>query len=1155
MTRLLVPVSLDVLLVREAGARFADAGMAAPTADGQRHRDLWKAPFSELAAGRARGAYLHWALPDALTAGTTTADGGVQFHAIPDRWLVTRLSRSATGRRAVRGWVLESDRAVAHPLDGWQESGAPQAGVAPLTALGHGDVAWAAYFDNVENRLAFHDDLADVPAGPISYLVCGWYASATLDPLADPALTTRAALRTRLSALRWSFGGPGAQAPDGQQPSGTLYHGSAVNLSWPAAATAPEVGGPPPASAVRVVVGSTACEALATLVARDDGEVRVLEAAQLGVLTELAEPDGLARLDTVLHASAFASRPGGEVIEQVEQPQTPPAPSAVPLSPIVTSGLSSPGASPVLAAAAVTGAPPRVGVRKAAEIEPRVFTLPDRVRELAIAGATLSDTLGSLPPDDPSPPPTGLVDVHRALPRFFYPADPVVLIQGARRAFRHGGDGRFTADGDLGCRVAADAVVSMSMLDPGTAGARVSVTGDALVDRGIGNPNVPAECETLLREVALLDPGAAPVIAQIAGGPAASGAPAAVLARRAEVEQTAWWAARDLRVDPAGVLGLSGLGGTLPSPIAVTPPARPWTPLHLEWSAVFTPSPRGPRDWTLGEVDFAPAAASSDGGVTQTFQGRMLLTPGAATIAAGAAKTTIRRAVRVGTAATLAPGVAARFASDVAAKLDAHLGALVASGDDGGLDLVSALGAMDILGGALDPLDAELRGGIGFDEPEPVPAPREPNFALRAGQLRLTRLRLVDCFGQFVDLLGGDAGAATVTVGETLRLDGATDQLALPPRLTAPARLWLRYSDGAGGEALAGATTSPVAGFLLPNHLDAALELFDASGTSRGELRAAADGGLSFEAAPGIATTLGRSPLEALGNPALAGIVQGLLDWGAADARSDRDEDVLTALLRLIDAHRWSVDPQGQGGNEDLGPLVGRPVAVLTARARLEVAAQDAARLAAAELPLRLGSVAHLQDGLYGVFAGGDFRTLHVAGPAAALAREVGPGRGYLQQVSRVAEFHARFADDVPDTGDGGSPVVHPYMARDVPIPLVPSETVNLVLLVEPYAEVNATTGVLPRKSIGMRREWLSGALARLAPTFRFGPVLVDPAQVRLPIARGAAGTWSWAHRLDETTWSEEAVVDAAGQTATAGDRVTASEGWLRFVPSEGDGQ
>src|SRR4051794_17054273 len=174
----MVPVQLDVLMVREEGGVWAEMKMTAPPTNGDPTDEAFQylaAPFAEREP-RARGAYLHWALPDALTRGTGTAAGGdVSFPAVPDRWLVTRVSTpNIGGRRAVTSWLLESDgeEPVVTPLDAWTEPSDPDrtdvAGVQPLTALGHGDAAWSAYFDNVEDRLGFYDDLADVK-GPIAY--------------------------------------------------------------------------------------------------------------------------------------------------------------------------------------------------------------------------------------------------------------------------------------------------------------------------------------------------------------------------------------------------------------------------------------------------------------------------------------------------------------------------------------------------------------------------------------------------------------------------------------------------------------------------------------------------------------------------------------------------------------------------------------------------------------------------------------------------------------------------------------------------------------------------------------------------------------------------------------------------------------------------
>ncbi len=81
--------------------------------------------------------------------------------------------------------------------------------------------------------------------------------------------------------------------------------------------------------------------------------------------------------------------------------------------------------------------------------------------------------------------------------------------------------------------------------------------------------------------------------------------------------------------------------------------------------------------------------------------------------------------------------------------------------DRGGLeDIASALENMDVLCGALDAFHQRLRGGIEGDGTS-VPAQGQPTpspfFPVRAGFLRVVRLRLVDTFGQILDLAGSNA--------------------------------------------------------------------------------------------------------------------------------------------------------------------------------------------------------------------------------------------------------------------------------------------------------------------------------------------------------------------------------------------------------------
>src|SRR5262249_56437619 len=115
------------------------------------------------------------------------------------------------------------------------------------------------------------------------------------------------------------------------------------------------------------------------------------------------------------------------------------------------------------------------------------------------------------------------------------------------RSYKHRGDGRFNDENKLVCRLTGFAVTGhMSSAIPGQTIVE-HVGGEDILERGAENGSIPIECEDLLREVAMLDPGSAAVIARQRGaGDAAPGGTQAVTG-----EQTLWWAARGPRVHPA----------------------------------------------------------------------------------------------------------------------------------------------------------------------------------------------------------------------------------------------------------------------------------------------------------------------------------------------------------------------------------------------------------------------------------------------------------------------------------------------------------------------------------------------------------------------------------------------------------------------------
>ena len=337
-------------------------------------------------------------------------------------------------------------------------------------------------------------------------------------------------------------------------------------------------------------------------------------------------------------------------------------------------------------------------------------------------------------------------------------------------------------------------------------------------------------------------------------------------------------------------------------------------------------------------------------------------------------------------------------------------------------------------------------------------------LAFRSGRVRISRLRLVDCFGQALDLAGSSAQApadpARILVGDVMADPAAQSTGLLPPRFTAPARLWFRWADATSGST--GAAINPLCGFIVPNHLDGDVELFDVAGAALGTVRPDDMAGIAFEDAPGRPPTVGQSLADALPDPRVRGMVQGLIDWGRADRTGD-GEGALSALMRTIDSTRWSVDPFGQTGEEHLAMLIGHPVAVLRATLRLDVIDPVAPpENAWTAVPVRLGALAHWQDGLFGYFVDDDYGTLHVAEAAALMARDIGPGRGLLGPIAQVPSAADALSSGL--TVPYQNPASHPYLELGSYVWVRPGQEVTLTLLVEPHTTVHATSGTCCRE-------------------------------------------------------------------------------------------
>jgi hypothetical protein len=186
----------------------------------------------------------------------------------------------------------------------------------------------------------------------------------------------------------------------------------------------------------------------------------------------------------------------------------------------------------------------------------------------------------------------------------------------------------------------------------------------------------------------------------------------------------------------------------------------------------------------------------------------------------------------------------------------------------------------------------------------------------------------------------------------------------------------------------------------------------------------------------------------------------------------------------------------------------------------------------------RLGALSRTDDALLGFYLDDDYAHLRLVDRAiAAQAIDSGRQRGHLGLLAQVA---------VPDV----NPLVHPYVVPDGTIWLRPGQTARLTLLMLPVGRVHLTSGILPRKQLTLSDEWTSPGLRRLVPSVRVGPVLVDPAEIRLPLVTLLGDKQTFTRRTGPLTWRDDPIV-AATQTAYL-PRLPheAQEGWIRVTPT-----
>lgn len=1154
------------------------------------------------------GVHLHWAAPDALTHAAQGTDA-LDFPALPNRWLVTRLVVSG-GTAAARHWIVESDTLSASPPGGsnapslpvndasqnyryvgvwevfdgsWREPDIPSGSTirtlfgSEIHAVASGDVAFAAFYPNARGVFGFYDDVADLqPAGTdplnLAYLVTGWFSDPANDPLAadsDPA--------TLQQRYHWTY------TPSGGAPGYSLYSGGVQDVQWNPATR--YLGDDRPPVQVDVAVGNSPAEALAAYFrGLNHPSLPLFEqlftAFAMGLLSSFAQPrpGQLAELAETVHEKGFRGVDGGSIYTIVAAAapggaDDDPAPNLpLPLSDALNllnqlqQQCDLAGAeleqyrwqlfadwyrlvqvSPANLNAASNALSTRLALRQTIE------------QNLAGAQAALKAQCDVVEP---------MLGTAWALkkipaPRFWVPNEPVVLMAGPEiaAARRHGGDGRFEQAGNLVCRLTTQLVTAATVQETD----KVSLLASSFAAALPPSPNhlaYGADAAALVGEACVLNTALA---ASLAGGTDAA-------------LQSALAAALPAGAPPQGS-PYQSVTGTLPSPVAVNwwGPGNPWLPLMMLW-----------------EADFAPLLPTASGGSTQPypstfFTDNFALDPDQVGILAyqpgvGAGSIDVDpksldyqpaagRAARYTGSAVLSPTSADNLEAFLTDYLQNHEDATLAT-------ILGQLRQTNILMQGLSGLDAalltrrqslQMHIGVGSGAPfslrtvtnqvtSAIPdmtaiPPLSPLFQgsfnpVRAGFAQLG-LTVLDAFGEKRPVQIGNLYLAS-DLTTVYRGTPEPGIVYLQPRLAQGARVlfrWLSADALEYDEMNAHPATSPVCGWLLPNHLQEGIFFYDQLGRPLGSLTLKEDlTGIAWQPAPGNDATIdqGVAAVMADANPHLRDV---------AVALAGESVPFFQAFFAAVDTAARSVSPGGASG-AGMAVLAGRPVALVQASLLLELQGitaydqtwntlvpgetfQDTdAGVTTVRFPAVVGDIDELDDGLVGYF-------------------KAGAGGGY-----DLATFYSEAAA-APGTPLSDPGVVQPAVTNlllsptatpEGQLPSVTAGEQKLLMLMDPRAGIHLTTGILPTQFIEIPPAMYADTLGALEMTFLATPVLRPLAGLALPLPAESGYTWSWVEEAPGAggapEWEVTPDIGApAGNALWQYTPQQLTEGWLRLNP------
>ncbi|SFF06191.1 hypothetical protein SAMN05518672_11520 [Chitinophaga sp. CF118] len=1124
------------------------------------------------------GIHIHWNLPKALKHSFVDekTDADMDFPYAPNRWMVIRYSSdNGIDNIPAKAWIIESDYvndidnidlSVADPnfisLKN-QQLGVQKIGrclpytpgykntrtSSPyLTAVTAGNPYFSAFYPGCRNVFGFYDDMKDekgnlLTSGSFTYVVTGWYDDPETDPLFPlpftDALTNEQKMQLKKHnwfSDKWKYSGD-------SYPEQSLFHAAVHSVTW-----APNMPGGVPSGPVNFAAGSTAAEAFSSSVVQTDGSPKelmeeLLNALQYQLLEDDHNPASIERIKEETHSRGFHSKKGGflwEISRCESDHELGEKDTASKQFPDV------PGISDMLQALNKNQNLLNQQQYELSRWQQEYYslwykqalnTIKNFKQDLAFSTtkenllAKISETntlisqltndvnvakkqINSLAPFSKQPAEFLLKQIES--PVYWEANDPVLLFWG-------NGTGdvnkyNLSSSGqEINCRTIDQlpGELNVTIEDALTVNVKIPSSQDTFKStllNSIEGIEIPAaEILAICREAMLFDQSFSTDLALVAYNIAGIGK------------------GKDKKNPSIIDFGktIANLQASLLQTeetlsFSIVKWQQAWSPLFLSWQVAFYPAFNDIKsldltdhpDWELEDYLFYKTNKATTPASPYLFNS---ITPFSNAVFANLK----------------------RLVPDIKKYDGQHLIAQSLSGfhkyllmQQPDLQFPPLKYRPDKMYNfdsdyVIDQQELTTIGSHGYrlgSNPGQPSDRAKKFFPLRAGQMEMINLSIIDAFGQVKKVLisGDPKNPVAATSGQLSPVPGIKllqNRVSLAPRIVQPSRIVFNWLDDKDEIIYPGShgNINPVFGWVVPNLFDKSLMVYDEDGVEVLILQLITDpknkGGIGLTKKP----FPGYDAIPALGNNKhLSAFIDSV--------------STATAVAGLIDlAIKVNLNVSGSAAlqNNNSSLIAGQPLAL--ARAGVGVESMgfpfndqgwgkehtgDSGDITSVTFPLYMGDFNRDKDGLVGYLLEGDTKP------------------------------YFRTCINAPDFINNTDPYYKKNAAVGVSLNQ-PAKTMTLLL--DPSAGIHISSGILPTQYRELHPYKMGEILSRLNTSFMTAPFLAEKVSPGIPVPSAIGANWKWVHKTTVSTWEPESIIQAKKDQPDRFAPIQAYEGWLKF--------